>query len=246
MENFIGSTWGVTDLPRFQRAMFEVIECIQPGGRLFLADGLFTYGKSLGFLDDAAFMAACKANIETEIEASIVWRLHTLCWAARRALALPGDFVECGTYKGVTAKIIADCTDLVNQGKTFYLYDLFEHDTGMRHHALPEHGPELYQATLRRFAGYPHVRIVRGMIPESFGDAAPDRIAFLHVDLNDAQSEIAALDHLFDRVVPGGAIVLDDFGWARYREQMVVETKFFADRNLAILELPTGQGLIIK
>lgn len=43
-----------------------------------------------------------------------------------------------------------------------------------------------------------------------------------------------------------GAIVLDDYGWSVYREQKLLEDAWFAERGYQGLELPTGQGLVIK
>jgi predicted O-methyltransferase YrrM len=83
-------------------------------------------------------------------------------------------------------------------------------------------------------------------VPRSFDQAAPERVAFLHLDMNSSKSEIAALDVLFDRVSPGGVIVFDDFGWMGYQAQHAAEQGFMAQRGHAILELASGQGLLIK
>jgi hypothetical protein len=40
------------------------------------------------------------------------------------------------------------------------------------------------------------------------------RIAYLHIDMNQAPAEVAALDALFDRVVPSGIVILDDYEWS--------------------------------
>ena len=42
------------------------------------------------------------------------------------------------------------------------------------------------------------------------------------------------------------AVVLDDFGWCGYWRQRVAHEAFAAERGTQILELPTGQGLLIK
>jgi O-methyltransferase len=57
---------------------------------------------------------------------------------------------------------------------------------------------------------------------------------------------VETLERLFDRVVPSGMIVLDDYGWLVLNEQKRAEDAFFAKRSYAVLELPTGQGLIVK
>ena len=85
-----------------------------------------------------------------------------------------------------------------------------------------------------------------GIVPEIFQSSVPERIAYLHLDLNAAKAEIAALEVLFDRIVPGGMIVFDDFGHMRYAEQHKAEIAWMRERGYAILELPTGQGLVVK
>mgnify|MGYP000179091681 FL=1 len=64
--------------------------------------------------------------------------------------------------------------------------------------------------------------------------------------MNNADAEISTLEYLWDRIVPGASIVLDDYGWLAYRAQKEVEDPFFAKRGYSVLELPTGQGLVIK
>lgn len=111
---------------------------------------------------------------------------------------------------------------------------------------MPDHGRKLHKLVKRRFADLPNVKVVKGRIPQSLEKRAPRKIAFLHLDLNDAASEIAALELLFERVVPGGLIVLDDYGWQHYRKQKDAEDRFFAAHGLRVMELPTGQGLVLK
>ena len=136
--------------------------------------------------------------------------------------------------------------DLPATGKDFYLYDLFEHSADMDHGAMPEHGEGLYEQVVARFADLPNVHVTKGSVPEVLAEKSPEKIAFLHVDMNSATAELGALETLFDRVSPGASIVLDDYGWAFYRDQKVREDAFFAARGYQVLDLPTGQGLVIK
>ena len=71
-------------------------------------------------------------------------------------------------------------------------------------------------------------------------------ISFLHIDMNNADAEVGALERLFDKVVTGAVIVFDDYGWLAYREQKLGEDAFLAGHDMQILELPTGQGIAIK
>jgi hypothetical protein len=130
------------------------------------------------------------------------------------------------------------------------LYDTFAGippELDSEHHDSPHFREEgLYESVLRRFERFPNVEVVRGIVPQSFGIAVPERIAFLHMDMNSSKSEIAALDALFDRILPGGLIVFDDYGWTGYRAQQLAEDAWVQARGHRILELPTGQGLLIK
>ncbi len=213
---------------------------------VFVGDNLITFEKRLGFLDDRELMDAFLRNAATVAERGALWRIVTLAWAARTALRVEGDFVECGCYKGNSARIISEIVGFVDLPRHYYLYDLFQHDASMPHHSMQEHSETLADQVRARFADMPNVTITQGRVPDSLAEAAPDRIAFMHLDLNNAAAEIGALEVLFDRISPGGILILDDFGWLAYQEQMVAEIRWMLPRGYRILELPTGQGLVIK
>jgi hypothetical protein len=102
--------------------------------------------------------------------------------------------------------------------------------------------PGLLEEVKARFARYANVRVIAGVVPDSLVGTAPDKIAYLHVDLNSPKAERAALDALYDRVVPGGYIVFDDYGWEQYAPQMAAADAFAQTRGGAVLELPTARG----
>jgi O-methyltransferase len=83
-------------------------------------------------------------------------------------------------------------------------------------------------------------------LPEALDRTMPTKIGFLHIDLNSPRAEIAVLERLFDRVVPGGVVIFDDYGWQMFHKQKEAEDEFMRRRGHEILELPTGQGLVIR
>ncbi len=111
---------------------------------------------------------------------------------------------------------------------------------------MPEQGAGLYRKVQERFAAFRNVHVTRGSVPGVLARIAPEKIAFMLLDINGAAAEIGALEVLFERMEPGAAIVLDDYGWADYREQKLAEDAFFAERGYQVLELPIGQGLLIN
>lgn len=247
--SYYGQTFfGLKDRAGFVAAMKAVFASLLPGWRrgIFTGDNLVTFSKNLSFLSDQRFMDAVARHAETEIERSIIWRTAVLVWAARNGLRREGDFVECGCYRGTSAHIVCDALGLGATGRGYWLYDLFEYPAGSTHTHMPGMGAELFDAVKARFAGLPDVRVIRGAVPGALEGNSPDRIAFLHIDMNNAAAELGALEALFDRVSPGGAIVLDDYGYYGYVAQRDAERAWFAARGYDVIELPTSQGLVIK
>ena len=242
---FLPVFWGTQDNAAVAGAM-QSASAMVSGGHFF-ADNLFTWGRNLSMFDDERFVDAWRSNAESASDQAIVWRRYVLACAAYHCAQLDGDFVECGAYTGVGIKTIVDYLGGTGFAKTFWGYDVFEHDASMLNHAMPEHGAGLYERVLRKFAGYPQVRMIKGLIPQVFEGQSPERIAYLHIDLNQAPAEIAALEHLFERIVPGGIVILDDYEWSGpYRQQKLAEDRWFEQRRYRVMPLPTGQGLVIK
>ncbi len=103
-------------------------------------------------------------------------------------------------------------------GRRCYLYDLLDPTGGEGEgKRLPAQAPDLFERVSSRFGGWHNIRVCRGKVSQVLGEIAPRRIAFLHVDMNNADAERTALDVLFDRISPGGIIVFDDYGWSTYR-----------------------------
>ena len=242
---FLPMFWGTLDADKVTELMKAATALLMPGSHF--ADNLLTWGRNMSMLDDAPFVAAWQANAESDADKAVVWRRYVLASAAYHCVQLDGDFVECGAYTGVGIKTVLDYLGGPSFPRTFWGYDVFEHGDSMLNHPMPEHGPELYERVRKKFAGYPQMRLLKGLIPEVFAEGCPLRIAYLHIDLNQADAEIAALDHLFDRMVPGGLLILDDYEWGGvYRPQKIAEDAWFQQRNYRVMPLPTGQGLIIK
>jgi O-methyltransferase len=242
--------WGLQDSPGAEAALRALVATI-PGvggadGAWFIADNLITFGHTRGFLTDPRFVAAVTAEQPSPTELAFVWRTHTLCWAAESCHGVPGDYVECGSYEGYSMAVVLRYLAGL-PGRQLYLYDLFDPSGGEGEgKRLPAHSAELFERVQARFGPYANVLVTRGKVPGVLADIAPRSIAFLHLDMNNAQAERGALEVLFDRISPGGMIVFDDYGWTGYRDQKAAADAFMRANALAVLELPTGQGLVVK
>jgi O-methyltransferase len=237
--------WGVREPERFADSVKDLTQSMSSA--FHAGDNFVTWGRNNSMLADLPFVEAWNSNIESESDRAIVWRRYVLATSAFHCAQLEGDFVECGSYTGVGVKTIVDYLGGVDFAKTFWAYDVFEHDAEkMVNHPMPELSAHLYDRVKAKFAAYPQVKLIKGMVPDSFEGNCPEKIAYLHIDMNQAPAEIAALDVLFDRVVSGGMVILDDYEWAAYRAQKLAEDEWFDARGYRVMPLPTGQGLVIK
>lgn len=232
-------------------AMLQQLERAQR--EVFLGDGLATWLKTTPFGDDDRFLALADKHAHLIPLHNLHWNLSTVLWAARRAARVEGDFVELGVFKGHTTLFVAEYLGFQDWPRKWFLYDTFEGvpddqlDAGWADsNARAYKGTFSYEAVAAQFAPFPNIVLTKGRVPEILDEVCPDAIAFVHVDLNNTAAEIAALEKLYDRITPGGVIVFDDYGWATARAQHDAEDRWFAERGLEILPLPTGQGLFIK
>jgi O-methyltransferase len=241
----------------------EHVQQQHPGVRnVFCNDSLLTYDKMLTFRTDEKLkrvtdlVTADLDEIDTVLHQNIIWRIHVLIWGASHGLHLPGDFMEMGVYQGNMSYAIASYLDFQTVDKTWVLVDSWQ---GLRDEDKNQHTPNAYMyeryrqpglvdLVRKRFAAFPNVRMAQGFVPEVLAQPGncPERIAFLHIDLNSARAERAGLEAVFDRVVPGAVIIFDDYGRMDYRESHEAVNSFMAEHGHAVMELPTGQGMVIK
>lgn len=170
-------------------------------------------------------------------------RAHICSWAAQHCKTLEGDFLEFGTYFGILALMMCDYISFEKLNKKFYLFDTWGPLPG--HH--PSYPDDIFDQVKNRFNQYPNVKMVRGVVPESISQISLDKIAYIGIDMNGYLAERAVLDQLYEKLVPGGIIYLDDYGWGG-SPNLLRETvdDFFATKPEELLCFPSGNAIIIK
>ncbi len=206
------------------------------------ADNLITFGKNLSFLDDELLMQLVFKHAKHDYDKAIIWRTHILTWAAKSASKIRGDFVECGVHMGYTMAVISDYVDIINLNKLYWGYDLFE---GNHYSSLNIKNLNPFEFVKNQFIENNNIKLIKGSIQTSMLNTGPEKVAFLHLDLNSAAAEEAALKHFFPKLSSGALIVLDDYGWLNYKDQKDMADQFFLEKKLSVVELPTGQGIVI-
>jgi hypothetical protein len=189
------------------------------------------------------------------------WRVHIGIWAAKSVMNRPGDFVECGVNSGFMSSSIMHALKWDSLGKTFFLLDSFnginegqaskeEIDDGI----LEKNGKLISDGfyvtnskeVRNNFSEWKNIKIIEGFIPETLTEINSSQICFLHIDLNCAAPEIAAIDYLWEKLVTGAIVLLDDYAYSGYEHQKRAMDRFSESKGIAIASLPTGQGLIFK
>ena len=224
-------------------------------------DLLYTYHNA-DFLNDPHFKESYRLGKETDKDTllknyDIQWRIHVLCWAAKHAMKLAGDFVDCGVHTGIFARAIINYVDFQKSDKKYYLLDTFdgldakyssaqemERNTTMGYDS--EDSNILFSDVVSTFKSF-KTKIIKGSIPETLLQVDTEQVAFLSIDMNCVYPEVSALNFFWDKLVSGGIIVLDDYGYSNmHNEQKLAHDAFAKTKNIEILTLPTCQGLIIK
>lgn len=96
------------------------------------------------------------------------------------------------------------------------------------------------------FSRFNNVIIVKGAVPDTLLEVKAEKVCYLSIDMNCASPEIAAAEFFWDKMVSGATMLLDDYNWTTQVVQRRAFDEFAKSKNVAILTLPTGQGLILK
>lgn len=189
------------------------------------------------------------------------WRVHIGLWAAEHCSHLEGDFVECGVNAGFLSSAIMQYLNWDQLGKTFYLLDTFNGidpsytTEDERKAGILEKNQEMIQngfyvldinQVRQNFSEWKNCQIVVGSIPGTLSKVKSDAISFLHIDMNCAPPEVAAIEYLWAALVDGAIVLLDDYAYSGYHHQKYAMDKFAKSKGVAIVSLPTGQGMMIK
>jgi len=193
-------------------------------------------------------------NVDT-----LLWRLWVVTTAVRYAIKFSQtneyNFVECGVGEGFTAYFsLKEITQ--NQKTTKFSMHLYDAWDTMKQEQLLESekgGVHSYKAlnveqtkkNLSEFSNY--IVCHQGYIPESFDTfpKPPNSICYLHIDLNAVKPTLASLEFFFPRLVKGGVILFDDYGWIKYNDTKQAVDKFFFDKDGILIKMPTGQAFYI-
>jgi len=172
---------------------------------------------------------------------------------SRSCLHLEGDFIECGTYRGGTAHLIAsEIKSTPSRPRELHLFDTF---TGMPPQAVLDPsghregdlGDVDFKAVQAFLKPFPFIRFHQGIIPATFEAIQSKKFAFAHIDVDLYSSVMDSCQFLYERMTPGGIMVFDDYGFEKYRNSAKKAVDdFFRDKVESPIIMGTAQCIVIK
>ncbi|WP_371623760.1 TylF/MycF family methyltransferase [Streptomyces sp. NBC_01116] len=193
-------------------------------------------------------------------------RLNAFILATRHIARheIPGDIVECGVWRGGSMQACA--RTLLSVGETerdLYLFDTYEGMTPPTAEDLRRDGrpaqelldaqgkdrPIWAVASLEDVkAGfdsvpYPKERVhyVQGRVEDTVPAQAPEQISILRLDTDWYASTKHELEHLYSRLVSGGVLLIDDYGYWQGSRQAVDEFLDKTGERLLLLRMDEGR-----
>ncbi|MGV3766110.1 MAG: TylF/MycF/NovP-related O-methyltransferase [Chitinophagaceae bacterium] len=171
---------------------------------------------------------------------------------------IEGDIVECGVWKGGSMMLVArKLLEYKNSTRQLFLFDTYEGmsepgsaDVSAVDHSKAEdllkkedrlNGDNVWcyspvdevKANLTQ-TGYPlsSIHFIKGKVEETLPHPEIRRIALLRLDTDWYESTKHELETLYDLLVPGGILIIDDYGhWSGARKAV---DEFFAERGIHI------------
>jgi O-methyltransferase len=163
---------------------------------------------------------------------------------------LSGQFAECGVYRGGTALLFSRLLSEAN--KKLFLFDSFEglpeaNKAYDKHYGKGDFADTSLESVRQVLKDFHHfIEFRQGWIPSTFEGLADQRWAFVHVDVDLFQSALDCCEYFYPRLVSGGVMVFDDYGFAMTRGDKDAVDQFFLDKPEPPLVLPTGQAVVVK
>lgn len=193
----------------------------------------------------------------SEIMNDLRWRHWNVTYAVKHAIKFAKTenytLVECGVEWGYTTFFaLRTISNEIEKSKfSMHLYDAWEDMKGEGLLESESWHVNLYKKldidvtkkNLREFSN--NIVYHKGHIPDSLNNKpeSPKSIFYLHIDLNSSKPTLAALEFFYPRLVSGGVILFDDYGWDQYEDTKNTIELFFEKKSGILMKLPTGQAI---
>ena len=174
----------------------------------------------------------------------------------KKVLNLPGAIVECGVFKGVSLSRFTVFRELYGNpfSKQIVAFDTFDKFPS------PKYGPDKKrrQRAATKSAGEECISVEQMMkvlknkqcdrmvelvagdicetVPQYVEDHPELKISLLNLDVDIYEPSVVILEHLYPRIVSGGILILDDYGF--YPGETKAVDEYFHEKGIKIQKFP--------
>ena len=172
-------------------------------------------------------------------------RLYMLFQLGRFAATLPGDFAECGVYRGGSALLLSA---LKPADRVLYLFDSFEGmpdtDATRDHHRPGDFSETSIEHVRQLLSASSGVNFRKGFFPATTSGLEAVTFSVVHIDFDIYRSMLDACEFFYPRLVRGGCILFDDYGSPSCPGAKQAVREFCSANHTREIYLPTGQALL--
>jgi O-methyltransferase len=207
------------------------------------------------WLGDAAFMEIY-SQIKTNTLVDI-YRCYELWQLVQKIHSLDPQaaILEVGVWRGGTAGVMAKQLANLKSKSTLYLADTFSgvakagaNDSFYKGGEHSDTSQYIVEDVLKNKSGYASYKILKGIFPEDTADKVPTHVQFgiCHIDVDVYTSAKDILEWVWDKLIPGGVVVFDDYGFHSCTgvTRLVEEYRYYNDRQ--IIHNLNGHAIMIK
>ncbi len=175
-------------------------------------------------------------------------RCFMLYQLAKHATGINGDVAEIGVYKGGTAKLISKT--VAKNNKTVHLFDTFsgmpETDTTKDLHKEGDFSDASLDSVKSYLNDCSNVCFYEGLFPDTAAPVSDLQFCFVHIDVDIYKSVMDCCKFFYPRMVSGGIMIFDDYGFKTCPGAKKAVDEFFSDKPEFPCRLSTGQCFVAK
>ncbi len=209
---------------------------------------VFPWATYSPWLSDPEF-ASCYEQVRSHTLVDI-YRCYELWTLARQLVAIEGDFLEVGVWRGGTGCLI--CEAARDSGKTVYLADTFSGVVKAGQwdpvYTGGEHA-DTSEETVRHLIGKLGLRnavTLKGIFPEDTAGQVPGALALVHCDVDVYSSARDVVEWAIPRLSTHGVVVFDDYGFEHCQGVTTLVNELRRDRRFLFLHNLNGHAILIR
>ena len=165
--------------------------------------------------------------------------------AVQAANKVPGAIGEVGTFRGGSARLMAEASEGKKEIHTFDTFEglppVEEFDDSRFSAGQFATSEEAVRAYL---APFPSIHIHKGLFPQSAGPIKDMKFSFVHLDVDIYSSTKDSLEFFYPRMNPGAILISHDYANAEGVHRAFDE--YFADKPEPVIGLSGSQCMVVK